>query len=132
MTARRARANGDGSILPYRNGYAYAWVTKPDGLRARKYVYGKTREEVHEKWVKLQRQAQDGPVVTKTPTVGSYAQYWLREIVAPNLSPQTYVTYEQIARAYLVPGAGRVVNWKLSGKDWRRANSRTLRHLGSA
>src|SRR5919206_953992 len=59
----RARANGEGSIFPYRNGFAaYAWVTKPDGLRARKYVYGKTREDVHEKWIKLQQQARDGPV----------------------------------------------------------------------
>ena len=25
------RANGEGSIFPYRNGYAaYVWVTKPD------------------------------------------------------------------------------------------------------
>ena len=28
----RARANGEGSIFPYRNGYAaYAWVTKLNG-----------------------------------------------------------------------------------------------------
>ena len=41
MTAKRARANGEGSIFPYRNGYAaYVWVDKPDGKRARKYVYG--------------------------------------------------------------------------------------------
>ncbi|MFI6128477.1 hypothetical protein [Micromonospora sp. NPDC051141] len=29
--------------FPYRNGFAaYVWVTKPDGRRTRKYVYGKT------------------------------------------------------------------------------------------
>ena len=28
----RARANGEGSIYPFRNGFAaYAWVTTPDG-----------------------------------------------------------------------------------------------------
>lgn len=44
------RGNGEGSIYPCKNGYAaYVWVTKPDGKRARKYAYGKTREEVHEK-----------------------------------------------------------------------------------
>ncbi|RAO31471.1 hypothetical protein PSN13_04035 [Micromonospora saelicesensis] len=43
----RTRANGEGSIFPYRNGFAaYVWVTKPDGRRIRKYVYGKTREAV--------------------------------------------------------------------------------------
>jgi integrase len=107
MTAKRSRANGEGSIFPYRNGYAaYAWVNKPDGKRGRKYVYGKTREEVHEKWVKLQRLAQEGPVATRVPTVADYVGYWLREIVAPNLSPGTRVTYEYVARCYIVPGLG--------------------------
>ena len=47
MTSR-ARANGEGSIFPYRNGYAaYAWVHTPEGLRKKKWAYGKTREEVH-------------------------------------------------------------------------------------
>ena len=42
----RSRANGEGSIFPYRNGYAaYVWVTTPTGRRTRKWVYGKTREE---------------------------------------------------------------------------------------
>ncbi len=59
----RARANGEGSIFPYRNGYAaYVWVTTPSGKRIRKYVYGKTREQVHEKWTKLQHNAKQGAV----------------------------------------------------------------------
>src|SRR5262245_49757944 len=50
VSEKRTRANGEGSIFPYRNGYAaYAWVTTPAGRRVRKYVYGKTREEVHAK-----------------------------------------------------------------------------------
>ncbi|MFG2043907.1 tyrosine recombinase XerC [Dactylosporangium sp. NPDC048998] len=106
--ASRARANGEGSIYPYRNGFAaYVWVTKPDGKRGRKYVYGKTREEVHDKWVKLHAKANDGPVATKTPTIGSYAAYWLEEIVKPNLSPGTYVAYEVACRLYIVPGLGK-------------------------
>ena len=52
MTAKRTRANGEGSIFPYKNGHAaYVWVNKPDGTRTRKYVYGKTREDVHAKWI---------------------------------------------------------------------------------
>ena len=62
MTKRR---NGECSIFPYRNGYAaYAWVTTPEGDRRRKWVYGKTHEEVHTKWIKLQTQAAEGPVST--------------------------------------------------------------------
>lgn len=66
------RGNGEGSIYPYREGYAaYVWVTTPAGRRQRKYVYGKTREVVHEKWLKLHQQAARGPVVPKVPTVKS-------------------------------------------------------------
>jgi hypothetical protein len=49
MTSR-TRANGEGSIFPYRNDFAaYVWVTKPNGQRQRKYVYGTTRQIVHDK-----------------------------------------------------------------------------------
>jgi integrase len=103
----RARANGEGSIFPYRNGFAaYAWVTKPDGKRARKYVYGKTRDEVHRKWIALQLQAKEGPVATRVPTVGDYLAYWLREVVQPNLAPLTAATYETLVRLYIAPELG--------------------------
>ncbi|WP_051366652.1 tyrosine-type recombinase/integrase [Hamadaea tsunoensis] len=105
MTSRRH--NGEGSIFPYRNGYAaYVWVTKPDGTRDRKYVYGKDRETVHDKWLKLHQQAKQGPIATTAMTVGKFVVYWLREIVEPNLSPGTYVTYEGACRNYIVPGLG--------------------------
>ena len=103
----RVRANGEGSIFPYRNGFAaYVWVTKPDGKRDRKYVYGRTREIVHDKWIKLHQQAKAGPVATSVPTVASYLAYWLREVVEPNLALATYVSYEGFTRFYIVPGLG--------------------------
>ena len=62
------RRNGEASIFAYRNGYAaYAWVTTPDGARKRKWVYGKTHDEVHAKWIKLQNQASEGPIPTSVP-----------------------------------------------------------------
>jgi hypothetical protein len=107
MTAKRSRANGEGSIFPYRNGYAaYVWVIKPDGKRARKYVYGKTREDVHEKWIKLHQQAKAGPVATRVPTVASNLTYRLAEVVEPNRPPLTYATYETLARLYIIPRLG--------------------------
>jgi integrase len=107
MTAKRRRANGEGSIFPYRNGFAaYVWVTKPDGKRTRKYVYGKNRDEVHDKWITLQQRAREGPVPTRTPTLESYLNYWLREIVEPNLAPATHVSYEMFTRLYIIPDLG--------------------------
>src|SRR5262245_9851318 len=118
MTARRARQNGEGSIFPYRNGFAaYVWVVKPDGKRGRKWVYGQTREDVHDKWIKLHARAKTGPVATKVPTVGDYIAYWLEEVVRPNLSPGSYITYEGMARRHIIPGLGRKRLDKLQSSD---------------
>ena len=107
MVAVTRRHNGEGSIYPYRNGFAaYVWITTPAGRRQRKYVYGKTREDVHAKWVQLTRQAARGPVPTKVPTVGQFLQRWLSETVAPNLAPLTHATYESHVRHYIEPGLG--------------------------
>jgi integrase len=117
--AGRARANGEGFIFPYRNGFAaYVWVTKPDGKRTRKYVYGKTRELVHDKWIKLHQQAKAGPVATSVPTVGSFLNYWLSDIIEPHRAPLTYATYETFVRRYIAPGLG--------GKRLDRLHSRDV------
>lgn len=103
------RPNGEGSIYPFRNGFAaYAWVTTPAGHRQRKYVYGKTREEVHAKWVELARKAAQGPVSGKVPALGVFLDRWLEDTVQPNLAPLTYSTYESHVRNYLKPGLGKV------------------------
>src|SRR3954471_16666173 len=103
----RTRANGEGSIFPYRNGYAaYVWVTKPDGKRARKYVYGKTRDEVHDKWIKLHAEAKNGPAAARHRAVAQFLAYWLESIVKPNLAPLSYVSYEGCARLYINPHLG--------------------------
>jgi integrase len=103
----RARANGEGSIFPYRGGYAaYVWVTTPAGKRQRKWAYGKSREEVHEKWLKLHQQAAAGPVATSTPTLGVYLEAWLRDVIEPNRAPATYANYELFVRRYAIPGLG--------------------------
>lgn len=114
----RTRANGEGSIFPYRNGYAaYVWVTTPTGLRRRKYVYGKTREIVHDKWIELQRKAAQGALATTTPTVGVYLAYWLREVIEPNRAPKTFDVYDMFARLYIAPGLGRKNLARLSSRD---------------
>jgi integrase len=103
----RSRANGEGSIFPYRNGYAaYAWVTTPAGRARRKYVYGKTREIVHDKWIKLHQRAKQGPVATSAPTLGVYMNSWLDDVIKPNVAPLTYQTYEALTRLHIIPEIG--------------------------
>jgi integrase len=102
------RANGEGSIYPYKGGYAaHVWVTTPDGQRKRKYVYGKTREETHAKWVDLKSKAAKQPIATKTPTVTEYLTYWLNEIIKPNREDNTYSHYELMSRLHVIPGIGK-------------------------
>ncbi|MCZ7459747.1 hypothetical protein [Streptomyces sp. WMMC940] len=70
------RGNGEGSIYPYKNGYAaYVWVDTPEGDRKRTYDYGPTRAVVHEKWVKLHGEASKGPVATSSPTLAQHLAY---------------------------------------------------------
>ncbi|MFJ9835592.1 tyrosine recombinase XerC [Streptomyces sp. NPDC101169] len=114
------RGNGEGSIYPYRNGFAaYVWVTTPDGNRKRKYVYGPTRKDVHEKWLKLHSEAKKGPVETNTPTLTNYLAYWLKEVVEPNLRPLTAATYETTVRLYIVPLLGAKRLDRLTVQDMR-------------
>ncbi|MGW2207337.1 site-specific integrase [Streptomyces sp. NPDC001774] len=114
------RGNGEGSIYPYRNGYAaYVWVTKPDGKRARKYAYGKSREEVHEKWLNLHAGAKKGPVATRHRTLAAFLSYWLDSIVKPNLAPLSYVSYEGYVRLYIAPHLGTKRLDKLTVRDVR-------------
>jgi integrase len=114
----RARANSEGSIFAYRNGYAaYVWVTTPGGTRARKWLYGQDRDELHGRWIDLQKQAKSGPVATKVPTLGAYLDYWLAEVVKPNLAPATAANYDMFARLYIVPGLGAKRLDKLTVRD---------------
>ncbi|MFR0358609.1 tyrosine-type recombinase/integrase [Streptomyces sediminimaris] len=114
------RANGEGSIYPYKNGFAaYVWVTTPDGERKRKYVYGKTREDTHEKWIKLHNEATKGPVQTRHRTVQAFLSYWLDSIVKPNLAPLSYVSYEGSVRLYIAPHLGTKRLDKLTVRDVR-------------
>ncbi|MGH3927310.1 MAG: tyrosine-type recombinase/integrase, partial [Pseudonocardiaceae bacterium] len=79
--------------------------------------YGQDRDELHGRWIDLQKQAKSGPVATKVPKVAEYLTYWLQEIVAPNLAPLTYATYETLTRLYIVPGLGGKRLDKLTVRD---------------
>ena len=117
----RARANGEGSIYPHRNGFAaYVWVCTPAGKRTRKYVYGPDRETVHRKWVELLRIAAQRPVATRVPTVAEWLTTWLAEEVEPNLAPASAVNYAMFVRLYIAPVLGPVRLDRLSVQDVQR------------
>lgn len=103
------RANHEGSIYQRESdGKWCASVTLPGGQR--KVIYGRTREEVSRKLIKLLGSVQDGqPVRTdERLTVGAYLDRWLEEAVQPRVRRRTYDFYEGHVRLYLKPPLGRV------------------------
>ncbi len=111
-------AQRGGSIYPYRNGFAaHVWIITPEGRRQRKVVYGRTREQVHEKWLALHELARRGPVAPRLPTLADFMERWLHEVVVPGLAPSTAANYELFTRLYVVPDLGRKRLDKLAVRD---------------
>lgn len=107
MTAKKTRHNGEGSIYQVKGGYrAYVWVTTTSGRRKRKYLAGKTRESVHEKFLALHQTAASRAVPTTTPTLAVFLNGWLEDVVRPTLAPSTIKNYELFTRLYIIPTLG--------------------------
>ncbi|NLU68470.1 site-specific integrase [Streptomyces sp. HNM0574] len=110
MPRGRRNPNGAGSITLRKDGryMAAAYVTTASGVRKRKFVYGKTWDEAHEKLVELHSMEHSGvPIPDTNSTVAQYLRYWLAEEVKPNRRPKTYQGYESVVRTHLVPGLGK-------------------------
>ncbi|MFF4652993.1 tyrosine recombinase XerC [Streptomyces sp. NPDC001380] len=104
------RANGEGSISRRKDGlyHGRAYVTTTSGIRKRVSVYGKTREEAHQKITNLQAQDNQGvPTPDTNVTVEEYLAYWLAAIVKAQRRPKTYQGYESVVRVHLVPALGK-------------------------
>jgi integrase len=77
-----------------------------DGTRKRKYVYGDTREEAHDKLVELKARTQRGiPLPDRAWKLAEYLPYWLRVHVT-DLKATTARGYESAVRLHLIPALG--------------------------
>ncbi|MBY8879101.1 tyrosine-type recombinase/integrase [Actinacidiphila acidipaludis] len=104
------RPNGGGTITRRKDGryQGAAYVTNASGHRVRKYVYGRSYDEVAEKLGALQDKERAGvPVPDRTWKLAEWLDYWLEHIVKPNKEPGTYNKYEAMSRLYLVPSLGK-------------------------
>jgi hypothetical protein len=105
----KRRANGEGTITKRADGryQAAPYVYRPDGTRVRKFVYGKTREEVSDKLVEMQSKTRQGiPAATSAMPFGDYLTYWLAAIAPDRLKPSTLNSYEGLTRLYIRPALG--------------------------
>jgi integrase len=115
------RHNGEGSIYPVKDGYrGYVWCINAAGERYRKYVKGKTYDETQAAWFKLRDEANRGPVASDVPKLAEFLNYWLQDIVEPNLAPKTHQKYELFSRLHIIPHLGVRRLDKLQVKEVRQ------------
>lgn len=111
------RANGEGSIYQRADGRwgASAFLETTSGKRKRVHIYGKTRQEVHDRLADKLGEARKG---IRTPdkewTVAAYLDYWLRNVATPKNRPRTIELYEGYIRLYLKPALGHIRLTKLT------------------
>jgi integrase len=118
----KRRANGEGTITKRKDGryHAAAYVYRPDGTRTRKFVYGKTRDEVNQKLIELQEKTRQGvPAATSAMPLADYLTYWLATIAPARLKPATLNSYEGLTRLYIAPALGKKKLNRLSPSDVR-------------
>jgi integrase len=110
----RKRGNGEGSIyehkrngkkVGYRGSYTIYTVT---GTK-RRYISGKTREEVHQKLARAIADRDGGLVFDADgQTVGEYLERWFETSVRGSVRESTYKSYRRQVRRYVVPAIGGV------------------------
>lgn len=120
MTRKRKtqRGHGEGTIGQRPDGRYYAAIplgTDPlTGKRKRRWIYGNTEKDVIRKMRQIERQKEDGILVTPAKTtVSTYAQEWLRNNQA-RWKPRTHELYGIEIRTYLDPTVGTVQLQKLT------------------
>ena len=109
-----ARGNGEGSIYPHKKngkkvGYRAAYfVHTADGPK-RRYVSGKSREDVAAKLTKALGQRADGLVFDAGGlTVGEYLERWLKDSVKGTVRHSTYEVHRYMIEPHLIPALGRL------------------------
>ncbi|AFQ46419.1 tyrosine-type recombinase/integrase [Desulfosporosinus meridiei] len=106
------RGNNEGTIYERSDGRWTAQViTGYDNLGKpkRKTVYGKGRQEVAEKLKTLLHEIQTGSYVQPTKVIfGDWLLKWLKAYKEPNVKPETYVDYIDLANKHILPRLGDI------------------------
>jgi integrase len=110
----KKRGNNEGSIYEHvRNGkkvgYRGAYTVHTAEQVKRRYVSGKTREEVRRKLAKAMADRDGGLVFDAGAlTVGEYLDRWLSDCVKGTVRESTFERYEYAVRPHIKPTLGRI------------------------
>lgn len=113
------RGNGEGSIYPFKRdgvkvGYRGSyWVETTSGPK-RRYITGKTREDVRDSLAKAISDRANGLIFDAgETTTAEYLKDWLPDSVRGTVRDSTYRSYERVVNLHLIPGLGRIKLAKL-------------------
>src|SRR5215216_5550519 len=126
MLAKK-NGNGEGSIYPHKKngkkvGYRGAYTVYSAEGPKRRYVSGKTREEVRHKLTKAMVDRDGGLIFDAGHLrVGEYLQRWLKDSVKGTVRPSTYEVHRHMVEPHIVPALGR-----LKLKDLRPTHVRSF------
>jgi len=108
------RGNGEGSIYEHKRngkkvGYRGAYtVYTAEGLK-RRYVTGKTRQEVRQKLTKAMSDRDGGFVFDAgSLTVGEFLERWLKDSVRGTVRPSTFEVHRHMIQPHIMPTLGRL------------------------
>jgi integrase len=124
------RGNGEGSITRRSDGRWMArYMVHTAAGPKRKYIYGKTRQEVAEELSKALSDRASGLVFdVGTLTLDRYLDRWLSHSVRGSVRQRTLERYEQIARVHIKPTLGRIKLKALTPTAFTRGSWTTDSH----
>jgi integrase len=108
------RGNGAGSIYEHKRngkkvGYRGSYTIYTGTGPKRRYISGKTREEVRQKLARAIADRDGGLVFNADgQTVGEYLERWFVTSVRGSVRESTYESYQRQVRRYVVPAIGGV------------------------
>jgi integrase len=112
--AKKKRGNGEGSIYEHKKngkkvGYRGAYTVYTASGPKRRYVSGKTRDDVRSKLTKAMSDRDGGLVFDAgNLTVGEYLDRWLENSVKDTVRPSTYEVHRYMIHPHIVPALGRL------------------------
>lgn len=135
------RGKGEGSVYrvpadkkqPLKYWCAAIELPSHDGTRRRKVIRRKSKPELLEEVAKLRSElARSGDLPTSSVTVEQWLEYWLREIAAKKVAPNTIDGYQRSVKNHIIPAIGKVKLDKVTGTTVRKVhNAVTSKGLSS-
>ena len=107
----KKNANGEGTITRRADG---RWVGAASlgwqgDKRRRKWIYGRTKQDVAQKLRQILFRQDNGQLVsTSTQTLEQFLLWWLRDDKRPSVRSSTYQGYERKVRLHIVPELGKI------------------------